>query len=419
VNQRFGPRLDAYCQQRDKQYGKDWVFVYQYALGRKGGGESEKYIKITYDMTPEDVKDNEQPHIKLRDMDTISVMKAKQYTTMDANKKNGVETPLSPIGSQVSEDEVDIIDGETRVFQNAGTISEWQRKCEEKMGQYQECVVQLKQYIARQKEKLAKQEKMIANAETYYMNVVRANLRAQHAARGQVVGQAQAVGHGQAVGRGQLVNRAQTTVSQAAGRAQPTRQPFAQQSQPFTGFSDLSGRSESQVRAMVAAGYKASMARQAAARTQQLAAQQQQVSQQQQMAQPRQQMTVQQQMAREYKMGRQQLSQFRFPAPSNNTQQDRRPTYASGPREPFPKFVDPDGLPLFNGQDNPPPGFQSPPVYPGYASALPSIPSVQPQGNFWDGLPAQFNMPPRRDASVSEAGSKVAMKDEDSVMGEE
>jgi hypothetical protein len=412
VNQRFGPRLDAYCQQRDKQYGKDWVFVYQYALGRKGGGESEKYIKITYDMTPEDVKDNEQPHIKLRDMDTISVMKAKQYTAMDANKKNSVETPLSPIGSQVSEDEVDIIDGETRVFQNAGTISEWQRKCEDKMGEYQAYVVQLEQYIVRQKEKLAKQEKMIANAETHYMNVARANLRAQRAARGQAVGQAQAVG------RGQSVNRAQTAVSQAAGRAQPTRQPFAQQSQPFTGFSDLGGRSESQVRAMVAAGYEVSMARQAAARTQQLATQQQQVSQQQQMAQPKQQMTVQQQMAREYKMGRQQLSQFRFAVPTN-TQQDRRPTYASGPQEPFPKFVDPDGLPLFNGQDNPPPDFQSPPVYPGYAPALPSIPSVQPRGNFWDGLPAQFNMPPRRDASVSEAGSKVAMKDEDSVMGED
>jgi hypothetical protein len=42
-------------------------------------------------------------HIKLRDMDTISVMKTKQYAAMDANKKNGVETPLSPIGSKLSE----------------------------------------------------------------------------------------------------------------------------------------------------------------------------------------------------------------------------------------------------------------------------------------------------------------------------
>jgi hypothetical protein len=384
--------------------------VYHYALGHKGGGEREKYIKITYDMTPENVHDPEQPNIKLRDMDTISVMKAKQYAAMDANKKNGVETPLSPIGSQVSENEIEITAGETRVFQNAGTINEWQRLCENKLGEMQLQMAQLNNTIQQQRQKLAKQEVTIAELETRDMNMTMANLRAQAGVRTQATGRAQ-----------------------AAGRAQPTRQPFAHQGRPFTGFGDTGGRSEAEVRAMVAAGYEAYEARQAAARmsTQQKVARQEQFYQQQFMAQQQQQQQqgLQQRMMahqQQQHMDRQQMALFRFP--TNNGVQDRRPTYASGPQEPFPDFVDPDGLPLFRGQDNPPSEFASP-LYAGFAPAasmpLQGVPAAQPQGSFWAGLPSQNNISQhmRRNAPVSEAGSKAAVAkadgDEDSVMGDE
>jgi hypothetical protein len=430
ANQKFGPRLDAYCQQRDKQYGKDWVFVYQYALGRKGGGECEKYIKLTYDMTPEDVKDNEQPHITLRDMDSISVMKTKQYAAMDANKKNGVETPLSPIGSQVSEDEVDIVDGETRVYQNAGTISDWQRACENKLGEMQAYTVELKQYIARQKDKIAKQEATISDLETRNMNMTMAHLRAQAVGRAQHMRQQQrpatsanppeiyfTAPNGNRYTREKFEQRlAQATPKQQAQyrRMAELQQPFVHQGRPFTGFSNPGGHSEAQVRAMVAAGYQANMARQAAAPNPapykmsepHKVAHQEQVYQQM-VSQYRQQELVRQQK---------EMTQFRFPAPNNHGVQERRPTYASGPQEPFPDFVDPDGLPLFHGQDNPPPEFQSP-RYPGYA---PAVPIVQPQSSFWDGFSAQNNVA-HRYAPISEAGSKVKVskEEEDSVMEDE
>jgi hypothetical protein len=373
--------------------------VYQYALGRKGGGERERYIKVTYDMTPEDVHDVEMPHVKLRDMDTISVMKAKHYATMDVNNKNGMKTPLSPVGSQVSEADVEITHGETRVYQNAGTINKWQALCENKMREMQARMTQLDTIVKLQKQKLVKQEMALAVRETRNMDATTSILRAQ-----------------------------------AAGRAQPARQPFAQQAQPFTN-GNLGGRTQEEVRAYVAAGYEAMLAREAAERnaTQQKMARQHQLYQQQSKAQQERQMLdqhmkelLQQDQMRRQQMARQQTQQFRFPGPNGG---DRRPTYTSGPQEPFPNFVDPDGLPLFQGQDNPPPGFQSP-LYAGFAPAdgmLQRVPlSAQAQGGFWKGLPSQHNMPQnmRRDAPVSEAGSRVEVsktddENDDSVMGDE
>jgi hypothetical protein len=353
-------------------------------------------------MTPEEVHDPEQSNIKLRDMDTITVMKAKQYAAMDANKKNGVETPLSPVGSQVSEDEVEITAGETRIFQNAGTINEWQQLCENKLGEMQLQMAELNNIIRQQRQKLAKQEVTLADLETRNMNMAMASLRAQAGVRTQATGRAQ-----------------------APGRVQPTVQPSANQ-----GPVSFAGLSESQIRAMVAAGYEAKLAREAAARmsTQQKVAGQEQLYQQQSIKQQQQQVLQQRMMAQQQQqhMDRQQLAQFRFP---NNGAQDRRPTYASGPQEPFPDFVDPDGLPLFRGQDNPPPEFRSP-RYADFAPAASmfqqGIPGAQPQGSFWAGLPSQNNVPlkMRNNAPVSEAGSKIEVakadgEDADSVMGDE
>ncbi|KAI4956492.1 hypothetical protein J4E91_000703 [Alternaria rosae] len=164
ASQKFGPRLEYYCQQRGKQYGIDWVFIYQYALGGPDDDVRERYIKIDYNMTFSDVHDPERPDIKLRDMDTIMIMKAKsRLAAMIENGRNGIETPLSPTGSQVSEDNIDIVDGETPIFQNAGTIANWNRIVESKMMELRSQVNTLTSENQRQKTTLARQNQMLGD----------------------------------------------------------------------------------------------------------------------------------------------------------------------------------------------------------------------------------------------------------------
>lgn len=164
ASQKFGPRLEYYCQQRGKQYGIDWVFIYQYALGGPDDDVRERYIKIDYNMTFSDVHDPERPEIKLRDMDTIMIMKAKsRLAAMIENGRNGIETPLSPTGSQVSEDNVDIVDGETPIFQNAGTIANWNRIVESKMMELRSQVNTLTSENQRQKTTLVRQNQMLGD----------------------------------------------------------------------------------------------------------------------------------------------------------------------------------------------------------------------------------------------------------------
>ena len=162
--QKFGPRLEYYCQQRGKQYDIDWVFIYQYALGGPDDDVRDRYIKIDYNMTFSDVYDPERPDIKLRDMDTIMIMKAKsRLATMIDNGRRGIETPLSPTGSQISEDNIDIVDGETPIFQNAGTIANWNRIVESKMMELRSQVNTLTSENQRQKTELARQNQMLGD----------------------------------------------------------------------------------------------------------------------------------------------------------------------------------------------------------------------------------------------------------------
>ena len=162
MSQIFGPRLDAYCQQRSKQYGVDWVFIYRYALGGPEDAQRKRYIEIDYNMTPNDVQDTERPEIKLRDMDTIMVMKAKSHiAAMVESSRNGIETPLSPIGSQVSEEVVEIINGETLIYQNAGTIANWHRLVESKMMELRGQITSLSSENQVQKAMMAQQAQML------------------------------------------------------------------------------------------------------------------------------------------------------------------------------------------------------------------------------------------------------------------
>jgi hypothetical protein len=162
ASRKFGPHLDAYCRQRNKQYGVDWAFIYRYALGGPRDAQRERYINIDYDMTPNDVQDTERPEIKLRDMETLMVMKAKSHTAvMFESSHDGIEIPQSPIGSQVSEEQVDIINGETSVYQNAGTIANWHRLVDTKMVELRGEIIGLSQENQLQKTIIAQQTEML------------------------------------------------------------------------------------------------------------------------------------------------------------------------------------------------------------------------------------------------------------------
>lgn len=162
ASRKFGPHLDAYCRQRNKQYGVDWAFIYRYALGGPRDAQRERYINIDYDMTPNDVQDTERPEIKLRDMDTLMVMKAKSHTAvMFESSHDGIEIPQSPIGSPVSEEQVDIINGETPIYQNAGTIANWHSLVDTKMVELRGEIVGLSQENQLQKTVIAQQTEML------------------------------------------------------------------------------------------------------------------------------------------------------------------------------------------------------------------------------------------------------------------
>ncbi|CAN9299069.1 unnamed protein product [Alternaria alternata] len=162
ASRKFGPHLDAYCRQRNKQYGVDWAFIYRYALGGPRDAQRERYIKVDYDMTPNDVQDTERPEIKLRDMDTLMVMKAKSHTAvMFESSHDGIEIPQTPIGSQVSEEQVDIINGETSIYQDAGTIANWHRLVDTKMVELRGEIIGLSQENQLQKTVIAQQTEML------------------------------------------------------------------------------------------------------------------------------------------------------------------------------------------------------------------------------------------------------------------
>ncbi|KAE8828213.1 hypothetical protein PTNB73_06671 [Pyrenophora teres f. teres] len=172
ASQKFGPRLDAYCQHRKKQYGVDWDFIYQYRTHDRST-EGIRFIKIEYNMTPEDVYDKEYPHLRLQDMGMIMVVKV-QPRVLVGVQNDGTDM-LSPIGSQVSEEVVDITDGETTIYQNAGTITQWHRDVQSKMNELRTQINSLNAELADQKMTLAQQKHAIAQLQARNAELTRNN----------------------------------------------------------------------------------------------------------------------------------------------------------------------------------------------------------------------------------------------------
>ncbi|KAJ8105450.1 hypothetical protein OPT61_g10170 [Boeremia exigua] len=136
-NDIFGPHLAAYCSHRGKQYGADWTFVYRYLAGTQEDPTRQLQIKLTYDLTPADVKDVNYPNVMLRDLNTIHVMHA------HPTPSHGAHLPYAT---------VDLLNGETTVYQNPDVTAHWYRAVEH----------DLRSTVARQQNQLAVQARELA-----------------------------------------------------------------------------------------------------------------------------------------------------------------------------------------------------------------------------------------------------------------
>ncbi|KAJ4335953.1 hypothetical protein N0V95_008755 [Ascochyta clinopodiicola] len=130
-DQAFGPSLNAYCANRGKEYGVHWAFIYRYRAPTHQNPEQEMQITLTWDLTPNDVKDAKFPDANMRDLDTIYVMQAKSFskgkTDRALDEGGAVQTPRA----QVSYETVDITAGETTVFQSPHVSHQWYRAVEQ------------------------------------------------------------------------------------------------------------------------------------------------------------------------------------------------------------------------------------------------------------------------------------------------
>lgn len=148
-SQKLGPRLEAYCQQRQKVYGVDWIFVYRF---RVPTDTHAQYIPIKYDMTPSELMNQKPPGAALSDVDTIYVMGRTN------NHKNGGGDIMQP-----SRETVDIINGENHIYQDTKVMATWVRKCEEQMNKLRIQKAELMAMTSQQQRQITQQANTIAN----------------------------------------------------------------------------------------------------------------------------------------------------------------------------------------------------------------------------------------------------------------
>lgn len=159
ADEAFGPRLNAYCAYRGKEYGKDWTFVYRYRSGIYHSPGHAMQITLTWDMTPADVKIHGLPGIAMRKMDIIYVIEAEKAATDGTKHKMCDDRAVQCSGPQVSHQIVDITNGETRCFQNPDTTRQWTEAIEKNnaelrasLDQMQTVISKLRQYLDAEKQ---------------------------------------------------------------------------------------------------------------------------------------------------------------------------------------------------------------------------------------------------------------------------
>lgn len=167
ANEMFGPRLDAYCANRGKEYGVDWVFVYRYQTGNYQNPGRNTQITLTWNMTPADLKVDDIPGIAMHNMDTIYVMKAKDTAAVDIKREMSEGGAVQTPGPQVSHQIVDIVNGETRLFQSPDITLQWTQAIEKDNAQLRASHHQMQTVIAQLRQDLNVKKQQNTELNTY------------------------------------------------------------------------------------------------------------------------------------------------------------------------------------------------------------------------------------------------------------
>lgn len=108
-------------------------------------------ITLTWDMTPDDVKDQVIPSISMQSFDSIYVMQAK------STEGGAVQSP----GPQVHRETVDIINGETPIYQSTILNHFWSKAVEQDSRRLRTSLIAAQQEIQEKNILLAQHKKSI------------------------------------------------------------------------------------------------------------------------------------------------------------------------------------------------------------------------------------------------------------------
>jgi hypothetical protein len=90
-SQKFGPILNAYCEERGKRYLFDWNFVYWYATPNIDDPTNFSGQTLGWKLTPKDFHPTEkEPHRDIKDNDIIELVQGKpeRMYVIEAINKN-------------------------------------------------------------------------------------------------------------------------------------------------------------------------------------------------------------------------------------------------------------------------------------------------------------------------------------------
>ncbi|KAJ4310126.1 hypothetical protein N0V94_008604 [Neodidymelliopsis sp. IMI 364377] len=160
-NEKFGPRLNAYCVNRGKEFGEEWMFVYRYLAAIPSNPQQYLQITLSWDMTPQDVKDEDFPGTFINHLDTIFVMVAKPLPTAFTFDLTGENDGVRSPGPQIPRNCVDIVPGETKLYQNDNIARQWYLAVEHDAARMRGMYGALKSTILRQNQQLDEQDKTI------------------------------------------------------------------------------------------------------------------------------------------------------------------------------------------------------------------------------------------------------------------
>jgi hypothetical protein len=112
-------------------------------------------------MTPQDVKDEDFPGMSINHLDTIYVMVAKPLPTAFTFDLTGENEGVRSPGPQIPRNSVDIVPGETKLYQNDNIARQWYLAVEHDAARMRGMHGALKSTILRQKQQIEQKDETI------------------------------------------------------------------------------------------------------------------------------------------------------------------------------------------------------------------------------------------------------------------